>query len=369
MSEKHDVQPASLAPALPAADNQAPAPDLEPRTDFYCGCNSECPAGHKRVRLAHEDWEEFVDEELFPLLRLLWNVDIMTFRCCQEDAPGIVWLQFMTAADAAAFLELATEDPAGQDLSPANDAPAAGATPFAGTLNERMVGCGREGNWQYDIQPWDRAWRVDMLDDGVLLSPGETQFDFYTSVRFPRSDLPLVLDLVSRAVHDPGRMKYFGVRPGDWRTGTAEHNPFPDLLLSLLEASVDEACAVDLSGQAGVQVEFSSVYDLQMFLDLTVGYAAEQDHPPGGGRDEASPGPLRGEAVDAHILGCGCGSAWRYAGGAVDLSIEEEVVNGQVRRRRIDWPMFDFRAAVRFPRRDLPAINQRLSRAAWDWDR
>jgi hypothetical protein len=303
------------------------------------------------------------------LLRLLWKADILTFHCCQEDAPGIVWVEFVTAADAAAFLRLVTGHPADSTLPLVDDSPAADSGDPSATLYERILGLGRKGAWQYDVQPRDLAGLVDVVADGVLISPGTTQFDFCTSVRFPWADLPLVLDRVSTAVNDPKRMKHFAVARGDWRLGTAEYDPFPPLLVSLWQASIGDACAVDLAGRAGVQVQFSWLDDLQMFLDLTIGYAAEQGPRPRGGRDDASPGPFQGEALDAHILGCGCGSAWQYAVRLFDWSVREEVVNGEVRRRRIDEPRFGFSASVRFPRSDLPAIIERLSRAARDWHR
>jgi hypothetical protein len=207
---------------------------------------------------------------------------------------------------------------------------------------------------------------VQHVPDQVRIAQGTTQFDFSTSVRFPHTDLPLVLKHLSTAVHDPQKMEHFWVACRDWRIMTAEHDLFHPLLFALWNATIEDACTVDLAGQAGVQLRVSDLEDLQILLDLTVGYAIERDLPARRARVDVGSDPHRGEVLDEHILGFGRAEDWQYEVHPVDHAVKEAVVSGEVQRRHTGPADFRFSASVRFPRSDLPAIVERLSRAARD---
>jgi hypothetical protein len=38
-----------------------------------------------------------VDEGLAPLLKAIWDLGIMTCNSCQENKPGIMWIEFLTS--------------------------------------------------------------------------------------------------------------------------------------------------------------------------------------------------------------------------------------------------------------------------------
>ena len=56
-----------------------------------------------------------MDEEIAPLILALWKADIYTVNSCQENMPGIAWVEFLTADDAAEFLNLVAEYEEGID--------------------------------------------------------------------------------------------------------------------------------------------------------------------------------------------------------------------------------------------------------------
>jgi hypothetical protein len=45
-----------------------------------------------------------VDEGLATLLKAIWNLRISTCNSCQENKPGIAWIEFPRCEDAEAFL-------------------------------------------------------------------------------------------------------------------------------------------------------------------------------------------------------------------------------------------------------------------------
>lgn len=44
-----------------------------------------------------------VDELMAPLLQAIWSQGIITSNSCQENRPGVMWIEFFSAVDAEAF--------------------------------------------------------------------------------------------------------------------------------------------------------------------------------------------------------------------------------------------------------------------------
>jgi hypothetical protein len=61
---------------------------------------------HRAARLKVGDREASVDRKLVRLIRAMWVVGIETSQCCEENEPGIAWIQFPSAPDALRFLTL-----------------------------------------------------------------------------------------------------------------------------------------------------------------------------------------------------------------------------------------------------------------------
>jgi hypothetical protein len=127
-----------------------------------------------------------VDEGIAPLLKAIWGSGIITCNSCQENKPGIVWIEFLAAGDAEAFLIRVLSG-----LDPINSP---GADNW---LYSRIMGanCG----WQYTAHPHDVREYIDEKKGTMELNASEScGIELSISVRFPVGDYERLLDLVSR---------------------------------------------------------------------------------------------------------------------------------------------------------------------------
>jgi len=124
-----------------------------------------------------------VDEKIAPLLQAIWNCGIITCNSCQENKPGIIWIEFLAAEDAEAFLARIVSG-----FDPINN-PAA-----HNWLYSRIMGL--NGGWQYTGHPHDAREYIDQ-DSGTLeLNPTQAcKFTLSISIRFPVSDYEILRDL------------------------------------------------------------------------------------------------------------------------------------------------------------------------------
>ncbi len=60
---------------------------------------------HKQIAILDPTLNQMVevDEGIAPLLKAIWNLGITTCNSCQENKPGLVWIEFLKAEDAEAF--------------------------------------------------------------------------------------------------------------------------------------------------------------------------------------------------------------------------------------------------------------------------
>jgi hypothetical protein len=99
----------------------------------------------------------FVDKGLKTLLEGIWAHGCSTLNSCQENKPGIVWIQFVSPNDAKMFIQLAWQR---------GDA----------DLKIHIEGYhDPKSDWEYQILP-------HLDEDGTCYMP--------LSVRFPVTDLP-----------------------------------------------------------------------------------------------------------------------------------------------------------------------------------
>jgi hypothetical protein len=65
---------------------------------------------HKQVRAKPPDGPSvWVDEGMKKFLEALWDRGIDTVLSCQENRPGVAWVEFADPGDAICFLETAWE--------------------------------------------------------------------------------------------------------------------------------------------------------------------------------------------------------------------------------------------------------------------
>ena len=144
---------------------------------------------HKTVFVRWEDEEAWIDEEIAPLIRELWKAGFTTLNSCQENRPGWVWIQFLHASDAETFLNIVARYEKG--VHTFYNRIRQEWTTIAGEL---------EGEWEYDVHPMDMAVEEMLVGDDCIKESctGPSDFIFTFSIRFPKTDLPLILRRVRR---------------------------------------------------------------------------------------------------------------------------------------------------------------------------
>jgi hypothetical protein len=153
---------------------------------------------HKQVEVEWRGMRAEIDEELAPLILALWKAGIVTLNSCQENFPGIAWIQFLSANDAEKFLNRVAAYPREEDLHLVNGRSYVGDVPFWETLYGRVARFGSEGDWHYALYLFDRGVKEEIVDDVVVRTClGPSNFTFCVSVRFPRTDIPLILECLT----------------------------------------------------------------------------------------------------------------------------------------------------------------------------
>ncbi len=124
-----------------------------------------------------------IDIGIAPLILEIWKAGIYTGNSCEENRPGWVWIQFLHTSGAEDFMSIFGRYEEGIET-------------FYNRI--RGVWCHIDGEipdkWEYDALPFDLAV-VKWEEDGYIRESCNvpSQFMFSLSVRFPRSDLPVVL--------------------------------------------------------------------------------------------------------------------------------------------------------------------------------
>jgi hypothetical protein len=124
-----------------------------------------------------------IDEMLAPLIKRLWQNGILTCNSCQENRPGIAWIQFASPFDAMNFLNVVATLPSKKDFKNYR---------FRGIMYDRMTCEGQFGEWEYKCHVRNEREHE-----------GQADFNFAISVRFPLTDLPAIM----RAFEDDKRVQ------------------------------------------------------------------------------------------------------------------------------------------------------------------
>jgi hypothetical protein len=135
---------------------------------------------HPQVHIAHGLLEAEVDEDIADLILACWRADIQTTNSCQENRPGIIWIELGSTDDAARFVDL---------VAPHEDEKWA-ASVFD-TLWNRAFG-DEPGAWEWSAGISDLSEELDEDKDEIVML-GPTQAHFYISVRLPHRDMPVLI--------------------------------------------------------------------------------------------------------------------------------------------------------------------------------
>jgi hypothetical protein len=165
--------------------------------------NEEMPASrdtrHPQVPIAWRGRYAEVDAEMAPLILLLWMAGIDTINSCQENFPGIAWVEFRTTRDAKRFLDLVAAYPDQGDIHTVNDRTYVGDTPFWETLYGRITGHGAEG-------PVPAPLKHPQQDRRGLVAEGG---------RGRQAGVDQLADLVERAPRGDGHPRRLHVQQGE----------------------------------------------------------------------------------------------------------------------------------------------------------
>ena len=130
---------------------------------------------HKQVTIWVGNEGVEVDEGIGPLMELIWLAEIDTMLSCQEIQPGIAWICFPSPSDATTFLNIVAQYEGGAD-----------------SVYQRVLGSD------------DRslpAWSVDgELENrwGYERRQRRARWSFSVSIRFPTTDIPLLMARLKR---------------------------------------------------------------------------------------------------------------------------------------------------------------------------
>jgi hypothetical protein len=133
---------------------------------------------HHQVRIEHGSWSADVDQEIAPLILACWRAGIDTDNSCQENRPGIAWVEFPTAADAEHFTTNVVRD--------------MDALYWRAFPNDDG-----EIHWEWAAVPEDLGEELDEPTDEIERI-GPPDIRIVVGVRFPRSDIPLLTEKLSR---------------------------------------------------------------------------------------------------------------------------------------------------------------------------
>ncbi len=139
---------------------------------------------HKTIHVNIGDLEADIDEMLAPLVKEIWKAGISTANSCQENQPGVAWIEFFSSIDATEFLDIVAGEYSDE---------------FDSLYNRIRGEWSRtsdpvQGKWQFDIHPVDMSIRQWYVDDNIDEKPtGAPEFIFRVSIRFPCTDINVLL--------------------------------------------------------------------------------------------------------------------------------------------------------------------------------
>ena len=138
-------------------------------------CN---PRDHEQVSVNGK----LVDKGIAPLLKLIWKHKIETTNSCEDNQPGLIWIEFLNMKNLTKFLNLIAKYPNKNEV-------------FWKTMYSRIMGNSDEkDNWKYDIHPIN--WGVDeeiVDDEAIETFSGKHDIDFTISVRFSKKEVPEIM--------------------------------------------------------------------------------------------------------------------------------------------------------------------------------
>jgi len=146
---------------------------------------------HKQITVYCPGEQDFiqVDEGIAPLLQSIWQAKMRTCNSCQENEPGIIWIEFYSMKDVERLLTIMVKSLGDriQRYPEIND-----------WFCYRILGHDGEklAPWRFEAYPNLSSTIIDqdIYPDNVF----DSRIELSISARFPCDDKQMVLDLVNK---------------------------------------------------------------------------------------------------------------------------------------------------------------------------
>jgi hypothetical protein len=146
---------------------------------------------HEQTKVLFPGNQELIDVDvgIAPLLVAIWDAGIITWNSCEENEPGIIWIEFSTIKDVERFLKIQIHT-LGNRVHKHPD--------FNDWFCYRILGYEGDhlGPWRYNAHP--NVYSITSNQSSMYSrNASDCSVEMSVSVRFPREDYPVIIDLIS----------------------------------------------------------------------------------------------------------------------------------------------------------------------------
>ena len=147
---------------------------------------------HKQITVYYAGYQDFiqVDEGIAPLLLTLWDAKIRTCNSCEENEPGMMWIEFYSMKEVERLLTILIKS-LGDRIHKHPEVHDWFCYRILGHEGEKL------NAWHFDAYPNVSPARLNQKN----IYPKrifDSRVELSVSVRFPKEDDQIVLDLVSK---------------------------------------------------------------------------------------------------------------------------------------------------------------------------
>lgn len=142
---------------------------------------------HKQIPVWNGERMIQIDVNLAELLYWIFTLGIKTLNSCEENRPGIAWIQFANSENFKRFMNLVAQYPKKDEV-------------YWKTLYGRMMSYSEDDNWEYDMRPINYGVNEELIGDEVIETfLGYHDFEMWVSVRFPITDIELLVKILKNS--------------------------------------------------------------------------------------------------------------------------------------------------------------------------
>ncbi len=149
---------------------------------------------HEQTEVLYPGYHEFVkvDIRIAPLLQALWNLGIRTCNSCEENEPGIIWIEFYSIKELEKFLKLIIHS-LGDRIHSHPEAQDWFCYRLLGYSGDSLV------PWRYDAHPNVTPIRSNQKRI-YSKNTSSCRVELSVSIRFPQDDFETILKLMKECL-------------------------------------------------------------------------------------------------------------------------------------------------------------------------